>query len=337
MKHTTSPNVFALSALIAIGSSCQLSAQAAAAAPEIDLEARKQSVINLERHIQDREERIVEITEDIERLDARVEKQIDKIVDRLKSIEDSKDSQVRVAQTKEQAIDGLRRTIEYYVRKRDELREQIRTSKSAIPKETLQKDLEIFDTRIDKRIEQIIGLAKSFTEWKDVDKYKTWTKERWRRYETSYRISDDWRFNRKATRHTEAQAKEIAEALNKSIETLNRRSADLEEKLRPTNLPDSARQVYEQALEHNEAMISARQQQIDELSTSAGREPTSPVSRSTAHSIELSIRDSTDDLRTDFFAIFEKYAQLNAEREQVAQMTANLQARKDWLEKNAPK
>ncbi len=301
--------------------------------PEIDIEARKRSVVNLEAHIADRRERMKEVAQSIIDLDARVEKGIDKIVTRLKEVADSKDSQVRVATTKEKAIQGLRRTIEYYVRKRDELKEQLRKGGGAIPRETLEGDVEVFDERIEKRVGQIIGLAKSFTEYEELDKYETDTHSSWGWSWTERRISGDWRLNNKQVRHTEAQRKEIAEGLNRSIERLERENKDLAERVKSPTLSEEGREFYKQEIAGNESQISMRRAQLESLFTLAGDSGGgTKISRSEAHSMQRAIDDMAKDLREDFFSIFENYAELNRLRGQIAELEENLQARRDWLE-----
>jgi len=321
-----------LAAVAAIG--LTLAPRAHAQEEKIDIEARKHSVANLEQHIEDRENRLSTIAKDILRLDSRVEGQIERIVARLKTVEDSKESQVRVAQTKEKAIEGLRKTIDYYVRKRDDLNEQLRKDKTAA-RELLRDEAAKFDARIEKRVGQIIELTKSFTEHKELKKYETWTDEKWDRSDTKYRISKDWRHNRKSVRHSEAQQKEISEELAKSIERLERRTADLKEKLRSDKLSPGLRQLYERDLAENIGLTSLRIQLLHESGSSFGRTETTPIDRDEAHSIELSVEDAAKDLREDFFAIFENYDKLNKERERIAKLKANLEARKTWLKEHA--
>lgn len=314
------------------GAPPSFSQQAPAAASggvEMTMEERRQSVVNLERHIADREERMAQISETIIGLDARVEKRIDRIVEKLKGIDDSKDSQVRVAMTKSGTIDGLGKTIDYYVRKRDGLREKLRAP-SDLPRETLEGDLRKFDERIDKRVGQIIDLTKTFTEYKELDKYKSWTSSNWYGTYTHKEISDDWRLNRKQVRRTESEQKKVAGELQRSIDRMTRQAADLREKLRNPKLSALGREIYQSDLDHIQGQIDKRRYQIDDVMTpdgGGGRK----VSRNEAHTIQQAIDDEAKDLRWDFFAIFEHYDQLNKERANVAALKDNLQARKDWL------
>ena len=314
----------------------QAPAPAPAAAPaepagEIDIEARRQSIVEIEEHIADRVQRMNELAEDITRLDERVEARIDKIVGKLKTMADSGESQVRVAQTKEEAIGGLRKTIDYYVRKRDDLAEALRTGRTGLSRDDVTSDKLVFDNRIDKRIGQIIGLSRSFTEHKELKKYtESHHSSGWGWNWSNTKISDEWRHNRKSVRRSESQKRELETALQSSIDRLSRREADLRETLRVGKLTDRYREILESDLDSVQTQISTRKNQIAELWSSGG-EGNNKVSRNEAHRVQLAIRDEADDLRSDFFLIFEKYAKLNLQRENVEGVRKNLEARKKWM------
>ncbi len=305
---------------------------AAAAAEEIDIEARKRSIVELEAHIVDREDRLKEVSDDIIRLDERVEKRVDKIVEKLKTMEDSKDSQVKVAQTKKEAIEGLRKMIDYYAKKRDGLEQLIKSGKTAVPGSELAGDKAVFDERIEKRVSQVIDLTRSFTEFEEHDKYDTSTQSAWGWSWTNYNINEDWRHNRKATRHTDAQKKEIGEALKASLERLERRGIELKKSLAAPGISAGQKEILEADIATNEGMVAQRRGQIEQLFT-AGDATAAPVSRSEADRVRMAIEDQAKDLRDDFFQIFEKYAEFGNEREKIAGLKANLQARKEWITK----
>lgn len=138
-----------------------------------ELASRRQSVVNLQAHIAQREERLGSIVADIRSLDERVETSIDQIVKRMSGVTDSESSKVRIATIKADVITGLKRTIEYYNQHRDAIREQLRTGKSTVAEENLADDLAVLDGRIDKRIHQIAEIAKSFPDPKELEKYET--------------------------------------------------------------------------------------------------------------------------------------------------------------------
>ena len=129
-------------------------------------------MVDLKAHILAREERLKEIASDIRSLDDRNEKRIDSIVNTLKNLKDSESSKTRINALKGEVIAGLRKTITVYQSKRREIFENLRSDKSA-PVLALTGDLEKFDARTQKRVEQIVELAKSMPVSQDVEKYES--------------------------------------------------------------------------------------------------------------------------------------------------------------------
>lgn len=299
-----------------------------------DIEARRQSVVNLQSHIDQRRLRMEEIVADIRTLDGRVESGVDRIVKMLSEVKDSADSRVRISNLKADVITGLRRTIEYYKNNRDALREQVRTGKSEVPLETVEKDIAIFDARIEKRIGQIAELAKSFTDPQELEKYETTARNSWYGWSwDTVEISEAWKQNRRDTRHTESAENEFVEGLRANIRFLEDRGAYLTEKLKQTNLTSSEKAFYQADLERSAALVQHRQKQLEDFVTGAAApsSATLSVSQERAHDLDLLVQSSRDDLREDFFAIFRKYSELNRARAELKQWEDNLAARKQWL------
>lgn len=298
-----------------------------------ELAARRQSVVNLETHIAQREERLGAIVTDIRALDDRVEKGVDEIVTMTSQVKDSETSRRRVAQTKADVIVGLKRTIDYYNTHRDTLREQLRTGKSALPKETLEKDLAIFDARVEKRVKQVMELAKSFPDPQELAKYETTLSAGWDGlYYANEEISEAWKQNRRDTRHTESAREGVSQGLRDSIDHLKQRNSYLADKLKGTNLSEAERAYYESEISHNTALIGQRNQQLEEFATGSAT-PAAPMEPNAAHDLDLVVQSARKDLREDFFAIFRKYAELNRARAEVKALQDNLAARKEWLAK----
>ena len=143
MKHSLP--ILALTSIIPLTSLRAQDAPAAAEAP-IDIEARKGSIVNLQAHIEQQEARMSDVSEDIIRLDKRVEEGVNRVVKLLASVSDSEASRTNVANTKGEAIQGLKNMIEMYQRKRAEVREALRTGKTDVPLETLSDDVDINST-----------------------------------------------------------------------------------------------------------------------------------------------------------------------------------------------
>lgn len=324
--------LFSLSALALAPLPGRAQEKTPALSPE-ELASRRSSVVNLEKHIEQREERLGEIVSDIRGLDDRVEDGVDEIVTMMSQVKDSETSKVRIANIKVDVIVGLKRTIDYYNQHRDTLREQLRTGKSAQSKETLEKDLAIFDARVDKRVKQIMELAKSFPDPQELEKYESTYSPGWNGWSyENQEISEAWKQNRRDERHTESAREGVRKGLLDSIDHLQQRNAYLAGKLKSPNVPEAEKAYYETEIARNNGILEQRNTELQEFSSGAATEA-APVMQDQAHDLDLLVRSSRNDLREDFFSIFRKYDELNRARAELKQLQDNLAARKAWLEK----
>lgn len=299
---------------------------------QIDLAARQRSIPILESHIKEREERLAEIVTDMKRLDDRVETRIDRIVTKLASVKDSEKSGYRMSQVKMRAIEGLKNTIQTYQTKRAALVTEAREGRYGIPLEVLEGDAKVFNTRIEKRVAQILEISKSFTQDQDVEKYRkvagggrTWGG--W--HEDLEEISPEYRQNRRDRTMDAKQSKEVLGALKKAIERHETRISDLKLFLERT-MSSTDRALLEAELKHTEEMLAVRKEQYREM-LEVGQAHTSSVSRDQAQDMENALDDAGADLRHDMASIFQKYAELNRERGKVFKAKDNLEARKKWI------
>lgn len=300
--------------------------------PEINIEERKASIAIIEDHISDRKERMTEIANEIITLDRRLEGKLDKVVKRLASISDSEKSGYRVGQIKMNAMKGLKKTIENYQSKRASLMNKINQGGSGIPKEVLEGDAKAFDERIEKRVEQILEISKSFTQEEDVKKYEEvegtggygWG------WGPATRISDDYRQNRRNRNMNKEQRTEMMEALKKSIERHESLVASLKNRLENRKMSDADRELLEAEMARNVSLLATRKSQLEEL-TLVSQPSTAELNRDAALDLQDALRDAAEDMRQDFETIFVKYAQLNRERSKLFKLETNLEARKKWL------
>lgn len=301
-----------------------------ALSPE-ELAARRQSVVNLEAHIAQRGQRVGAIIADIRALDDRVETGVDQIVKTMSGVKDSESSKVRISQIKADVMTGLKRTIDYYNTHRDSIREQLRTGKTALPKETLEKDLAILDGRVDKRVKQIAEIAKSFPDPKELEKYETTAVAGWDGgWYANEEISEAWKQNRRDSRHTGEARNAFTRAMNDAIDHLRQRNAYLAGKLQSPDVPEAEKNYYRSEISRNEAIVGQRTNELQHFA-SGGSTAAVPVMPDQAHDLDQLVQSSRNDLREDFFAIFRKYAELNRARSELKQLQDNLAARKEWL------
>lgn len=299
--------------------------------PAMDLVARKESVANLETHISQREQRLAEWTRDVVQLDTRIEKQVEDLVKMLSGLRDSQESRTKVTQIKKSAIEGLKRGIDLYAKKRKEIREIVRTGGD----EALE-DLGKIDQRILKRVDQIAELTKSIPTHDDVEKYESeGGSSYWNGYyhETS-RVSDEWKQNRRDTTQSNQQRDDTTKALKEAIERLDQRRRSLKDLLANRELTESARNLYNTELGQIDAYedhITAQLQDVAVGGGGGGR----AVGRDQAHDIEALFEDARRDLREDVSRLFLTYEQYVRGRAYLEGLRENLAARKEWLEQNA--
>jgi hypothetical protein len=319
------------------GIAAPLSAQTAAETKEpIDYEARAKSVITLKEAIAQRQARFDAVRKDLQTLDARLEERIDFLVKTLVGLKDSNNSKTKVANIKEDAITRLRRSITVYRQKRMEIFDRQRIEK-IVPEAELAANIDTFDKRIGKRIEQIMELVKSLPGYQEVPKYErdggTSYANGW--YEENSRISEDWKQNRRQSNKTDTERRDLLKDLDKAIDSNDRRRSALAESLTRGKLSAKEQSLAQQELGRVDAALADLEQRRRELALpgdGGGRE----IGMSEASDIEQMIRDSSRDLQQDFQEIFRKYYELDKERTRIRGMEQNLAAREEWLKNNPP-
>ncbi len=319
------------------------------AAPTItpfDMAARRQSVVDLKSHIAAREARLKEIAGDIRRLDDRNEKHIDTIVNTLKGLKDSDQSKTRINALKADVIAGLRKSISIYQQKRSEVFERLRVD-NGVSMEALTQDMDRFDARTQKRVDQIMELAKSMPMPKDVEKYQADGGDWWNGwyYENS-RISDEWKQNRRQGTATKVNQRDLRNALKKNIVDQQSRRDSIAGQLKDRKLSDAERALQEQELGRTDALLENRRRELAELSvpataggesadTSASSTP-SPGAEQAASADDASamkdmLDDASRDISRDFWDILSKYIDAARERDKIIVLKENLAAREKWL------
>jgi hypothetical protein len=296
-----------------------------------DIEARRQSVVDLENHIAQREQRLAEWGKDIVELNARIEKRVDELVNLLAGLRDSEDSRRRVTQIKKEAIDGLRQGIERYQSKRKEIREMVRTGSG----EALG-DLGKIDDHIIKRIDQIAELTKSIPAHEDVEKYESDGGSYWNGYYDGGRVSEAWKQNRRDSSASDLQRKQTADALEKALKRLEDRRRSLKSQLAESGLSDAAKTLYTAELGQVDAYQAHLQSLQGDVIAGGGAAGGRAIGLDQAQDIENMIRDARTDLREDAARLFRSYDQFVRGRAYLEDLKKTLAARKAWLLENDP-
>lgn len=313
-----------------------LQAQDEAKPAEYDMAARRQSIVTLEKHIKEREDRLSRIAEDIVRLDTRIENGVSAVVDHLKVISDSSESKSRIASKKNEVIAGLRKVIEFYDSKRRRLKEEAAKANPAISSDILASDIKVFDAKIEKRVDDIMELANSMTNHQDYDKYvKTLRKRRGglNNYKMSTRKNPEYEQNKQDAARSNQERKELADAVSKSIESLDRRNRDAETKIKTSKLSEGQLALLTEERDLTAELIARRQEQLEQLQNPVDVSTTEATIEE-SHDIDKLVTDAADDLRQDFDTMFGYYSELNGRRAQLKKLEDNLAARKAWMKEH---
>jgi len=299
------------------------------------LEERKASIPSIESHIKERRDRLEEIGEDVLRLDDRLETKVDKIVNKLASLKDSKGSRRRVSQIKMAAMENLVGNAKKYQSKRAELIRELRKNKPSQPKDYVEGDLKRADDRVEKRVAQVLLLSKSFSQEKDVKKYTGGGGQRhYGRNNRGYsyeRVSDEWRQNNRDKSMNKKQRDAVKAALEKSITRYTTLQNGVAEKLKNTGISAEYRSLLESEQAHYIQVLENRKSQLADF-VLVDAPNTQAISQSQALDVERALDDAAGDFQSDIRLIKQKYSEIVDERRRIQKLEVNLAARKKWLE-----
>jgi hypothetical protein len=263
------------------------------------------------------------LLDELRAADDRIEATVDRVIDSLKMVGDSKDSKTKVARLKEQTIDGLQRNITFYQQKRAALQEEMRRPTLHLTAEEKQRAIAKFDARMEKRVRQILDLTNSLPTHKDYDRYKVVEGGWWG---PNYAVNEDYKQNKRLTAHTNSQRGEVVKGLEQSIQRLDRQIRDLQSKfVAATSEPH--RKMLMDELAKSEALMKTRREQLAEATT-AMETATRPISGKEAQTMDMALRKTIDTLRRDFTALFQRYSAYLIERSNVNAAKASIAALK---------
>ncbi|MFD2160133.1 hypothetical protein ACFSW8_14605 [Rubritalea tangerina] len=314
-----------------------ISAQTEAPAKEkevpMTLEERKASIPSLENHISERRGRLEEISVDVLRLDDRLEKKVDNIVNKLASLKDSESSRRRVSQIKMAAMEGLVKDAKEYQSKRAELIRELQKKKPSQPKDMVEGDVQIVDDRVEKRVEQVLLLSKSFSQERDVKKYTNggggyygWGGG----WNSNERVSEEWRQNNRDKSMNKKQRDAVKAALEKSITRYESLANGVEQKLKSKEISAEYRELLMSEQAHYNRVLENRKRQLADF-VLVEQPHTKAISQREALDVERALDDAVNDFDSDIRLIKQKYAEIVDERRKIQKLESNLKARKQWL------
>jgi hypothetical protein len=242
------------------------------------------------------------LREEIKTIDGRAENRVAVIIDGLTGIADSKDSRTKVARIKEDTIDALSKNIDYYRAKRDAIREQLRRPTLNLTPDQKTRILGTLNSRIEKRVAQILEIQKSLPSHKDYERYKV-VGSSWAGPE--YARNQDYDQNRRVTQYTSATQKKVLDGLSASVSSLRQQNQVLQQSL--STVSDSAqRQALAGEIARNDALINERQRQRLDVAKAPDTASRS-IGMKEATDLDQALRKAVAELRSDFTALFARY------------------------------
>jgi hypothetical protein len=257
----------------------------------------------LKLQVDAREKRVKLMRDELLAADARIEATIDRIIETLKMVGDSKDSRTKVARLKEDTVKRLAKNIDFYQRKRADLLEQMRRPTLNLTMEEKQRAIAKVDARMEKRVQQILGLNQSMPTHQDYDKYKT-VDNGW--YGTTFAVNDDYKQNQRLMTHTDSQRGKILEGLQKSVERLDQQNRTLQGWLAKAT-GDEHRKILQGEIARNEELLKERRTQIADMAKPT-LDTTRPISGKEAQDMDMALRKAVDSLQREFTTLFQHYS-----------------------------
>lgn len=315
--HSSFPRTCAVLAFLLAGVTPDLEAQAPPAQPpQLDK-------AQLKAQVDARQKRADLMLDELRASDARIEGTVDRIVETLKMVGDSKDSRTKVARLKEDTVKRLAKNIEYYQRKRADLMEQMRRPTLNLTPEEKQRAIAKIDSRMEKRVQQILALNQSMPVHKDYEKYKA-VDDGW--YGTTFSVNEDYKQNQRLMTHTDAQRKKILEGLQKSVDRLEQYNRTLQGWLAKAT-GEEHRKTLQTEITRNEELLKERRTQITDLAKPTV-DSARPISGKEAQDMDMALRKTVDSLQREFTTLFRKYSEYLLELSSVNTAKAALAAAK---------
>ncbi|OYW71588.1 MAG: hypothetical protein B7Z37_27350 [Verrucomicrobia bacterium 12-59-8] len=236
--------------------------------------------------------------------DQRIEARFDDLLTTLRAVSDSKDSHTQVTRMKEETITSLQNSITSYQQKRAWLQEQMvrpTFNLTQVQKQTISND---FEERIEKRVQQIVELYKTFPKHEDFERYKAIGHSRFGG--VRYEDSEDYRQNLRLSSQTDTLRTKLIQDMQANVERLEQENRTLAEMASTLSNPE-LREVYSDEQRKNEDLRDVLKQDLDTI-TSSPAIPGRPISGQEAQALDPMIQHSIDSLQREFTLLFSRYA-----------------------------
>ena len=251
-----------------------------------------------------REQRAALLLTEIRESDKRIEDRIATIVDGLTKIQDSRDSRTQVAKLKSDTMAGLVKSIQTLQTRRAQLVEEIRRPTLRITVDQKKKIIAIFDAKIEKRVDQVLALQKSYPTYQEHDRY---TAVSGGDYGPHFVQNESWRQNRRVSTQTDSQREQVLAGLKKSIDRLESQRNLLKSRVATAKSPLQL-ELINAEMTRIDALVAERRAQVADVyegTKGGGRK----ISQREAADLDKTLQDAQKDLQRDINTLFQRYSQ----------------------------
>jgi hypothetical protein len=248
---------------------------------------------------------------------------MDNLVNALEVVADSKDSKTKVARMKKATIEGLMKVVGLYNDKRAAIQEQLVRPTSNLTLDQKQSIRKALDSRIAKRVAQMVELQQSMPTNEEYEKYKMtpggigWA-------DSTIVKNEDWEQNRRVMLQSEEVRKKLVSDLQRSVERLADQDKRLKKKLQeqPITVP-----IMQREINRNADLLATRQIQLDQVLTEPS--PTARIiGKGEAAALDEAVKIAVTGLKVEITKLFADYTalitflpQVNSLRSQIEQAT----------------
>ncbi len=280
--------------------------------------AKKYTVADIKEYIRATEAELARrgsrersLNEQIIMLDGDIESRVNSIMKALSTTRDSTDSRVRLMGMKKEAIEGLQKSLEYYGRERDKRSADLKANYSRVAKGDLTQDVGALNKRIDKRVEQIIDITKSFTEHKEFSNYNNSRNSHvlyagntsgHGHHQVDHGVkSRAESSNDRAHKDGLQEKSRLIEEMRAAMKTMERKNANLQSSLQWMTMANTKAAVEAELKRNNEVLAKRRKQLMELVGSSATA--TKTVSKDAVFEMEKLYADVASEIRKDFITM----------------------------------
>lgn len=217
----------------------------------------EQAVQVLQRTVDGQKDRVQTVSEKLKATDDQIERRIARLVEYLSTITDSRESGTRVIRAKEDVLQGLKHSLDFYGRERDMRFAELARTSTRLAKEDLLDDVNRLNNRIEKRVEQVLLITMSLPEDKDVPQMLT----TYAGDATTTSPNPEYTHNKMIMGRATQIRKKVHTALQDSIARLKRSNNELERAF-PSVHTEQGEQVLRQFIDRNRELTGKREADI---------------------------------------------------------------------------